>query len=106
MPVLAGMARGPGDCRRVPGQKYRASADTGGIMSQLVTHRDPRYFEDPEEFKPDRWEDESATGLPRYAYYPFGGGQRRCIGSAFAMTEATLVLATVTRNYRLNTDSN
>lgn len=57
------------------------------MLSQWVTHRDPRWFPDPEGFSPDRWEDKSAAQLPRFAYFPFGG-PRVCIGAGFAVTES------------------
>ena len=69
-------------------------------MSQWVMHRDPRYFVDPERFRPDRWDDDLEKSLPKFVYFPFGGGQRVCIGSSFAMMEATLVLATVLQRHR------
>jgi cytochrome P450 len=65
------------------------------FMSQRVLHRDPRFFDDPEAFRPERWMDGLAKRLPRYAYFPFGGGPRVCIGTSFAQMAATLVLATV-----------
>src|SRR5690606_18794749 len=70
------------------------------ICSQWVVHRDPRFFPNPEGFDPDRWEPERAARLPRYAYFPFGGGPRVCIGNHFAMLEATLMLATIAQRYR------
>jgi cytochrome P450 len=63
------------------------------IVSPYVSHRDPRYFPDPERFDPDRWLGE--PGLPRFAYYPFGGGRRLCIGEPFAWTEGILAVATI-----------
>jgi len=66
-----------------------------------IVHRDPRFFDDPEEFRPERWADEKMKQLPRYAYFPFSGGPRVCIGNSFAMMEAVLVLATVAQRYRL-----
>jgi cytochrome P450 len=74
---------------------YSVPAGTTVGMSQWVMHRDPRFFEDPEAFIPDRWLDGLAKRLPRYAYFPFGGGQRMCIGSSFALLEAVLVIATM-----------
>jgi|CZKU01.1.fsa_nt_gi cytochrome P450 len=68
--------------------------------SQWVVHRDARNFEDPEAFRPERWEDGLAKRLPRFAYFPFGGGPRACIGNAFATMEAALVLATLTQRHR------
>jgi cytochrome P450 len=64
-----------------------------------VTHRDPRFFEDPLAFRPERWAGDLHKRLPHYAYFPFGGGPRLCIGSNFAMLEAVLVLATVVARY-------
>jgi cytochrome P450 len=66
-----------------------------------VAHRDPRWFDDPEAFRPERWDDDLARRLPRGAYFPFGDGPRICIGNLFAMQEAVLILATVLRRYRL-----
>lgn len=70
------------------------------FMSQWVSHRDPRYFPDPEEFRPERWLDGLAKRLPKYAYFPFGGGPRVCIGNTFALLEAAVLLATVGQRYR------
>ena len=66
-----------------------------------VLHRDERYFDNPEEFRPERWLDESINQLHKYAYFPFGGGPRLCIGNTFAKMEAVLVLATVAQRYHL-----
>jgi cytochrome P450 len=66
-----------------------------------VIHRDPRWFRDPLAFRPERWGDESNSRLPKYAYFPFGGGPRLCIGNYFATMEAVLVLATIARRFRL-----
>ncbi len=71
------------------------------IMSQWVTHRDPRFYEAPAEFRPERWKDGLAERLPRYAYFPFGGGPRLCIGQSFAKMEAVLLLATMAQRFRL-----
>lgn len=68
---------------------------------QWVTQRDPRYFENPDEFEPDRWTEKLASTLPKYAYFPFGGGPRACIGNTFAMMEIVLVMATVGQRFRL-----
>ena len=70
-------------------------------MSQWVLHRDPRFFEDPLAYRPERWSDGLARKIPRYAYFPFGGGPRICIGNAFAMMEATLLLAAISRRFRV-----
>ena len=76
-------------------------AGTTALMSQWVVHRDPRYHRDPQRFDPDRWTAEYEKEMPRFAYFPFGGGPRQCIGAAFAMTEARLVLATVAQRFRM-----
>ncbi len=79
---------------------YTVPAKAFVTVSQWVTHRDGRYFPEPERFLPERWEDDLEKRLPRFAYFPFGGGQRVCIGSSFAMTEAVLVLATIAQRFR------
>jgi cytochrome P450 len=83
---------------------YRIPKGWSVVMSQWVVHRDPRFFPDPERFDPDRWAGGLAQRLPRYAYFPFGGGPRQCIGNAFAQMEAVLVLATVARAYHFTID--
>jgi cytochrome P450 len=80
---------------------YRVRKGTNVILSQWVVHRDPRWFEEPEAFRPERWEGDLARRIPRFAYFPFGGGQRHCIGSSFATMEATLLLATIAQRFRL-----
>lgn len=72
------------------------------VLSQWVTHRDSRYFRDPDTFNPDRWTDEFEKELPRFAYFPFGGGPRTCIGAGFAQMEAVLLLATIASKFRLS----
>jgi len=72
------------------------------FMPQWVVHRDPRNFDDPESYRPDRWADGLAKRIHRYAYFPFGGGPRICIGNGFAMMESVLLLATIARRYRLS----
>jgi cytochrome P450 len=73
----------------------------GGVVgiSQWLTHRDPRYYAEPATFNPHRWLDGSLSGLPKYAYFPFGGGQRQCIGNIFASMEAVLILATLAQQF-------
>jgi cytochrome P450 len=71
------------------------------FMFQWATQRDPRFFPDPETFQPERWTEEFADSLPKYAYFPFGGGPRFCIGNTFAMMEIVLVLATIGQRFRL-----
>ncbi len=71
------------------------------LLSPWVMHRDPRYFDSPEVFNPARWADGLAQRLPTYAYFPFGGGPRVCIGKSFAQMEAVLLLATIAQKFRL-----
>ncbi len=71
------------------------------FMSPWITHRDARFFPDPERFDPDRWSPEFKSALPKFAYYPFGGGVRQCIGEQFAWMELVLVVATVAQQWRL-----
>jgi cytochrome P450 len=70
------------------------------LMSEWVTHHDPRYYPDPFRFDPDRWTPEAVADRPRFAYYPFGGGSRLCIGEQFAWMEGVLVLATLASRWR------
>jgi cytochrome P450 len=79
---------------------YRLPVGLTVVMSQWVMHRDGRYFDNPDKFVPERWADGLAKRLPKFAYLPFGGGTRICIGNSFAMMEAVLVLATVAQKYR------
>jgi cytochrome P450 len=64
-------------------------------VNTYALQRDPRFFDDPERFDPDRFGGKWEERIPRYAYLPFGGGPRVCIGNGFAMMEARLILATV-----------
>jgi cytochrome P450 len=80
--------------------EYTVPAGGTVLTSQWVVHRDPRFFDDPERFYPGRWADGLAKRLPRYAYFPFGGGQRVCIGNTFALMELPLVLATIAQRFR------
>ena len=70
------------------------------LMSPWIAHRDPDYFPDPLSFDPDRWRNGAAASLPRFAYFPFGGGPRVCIGASFAMTEMVLCLATIAQRLK------
>ncbi len=71
------------------------------LLSPWVTHRRPDLWEDPERFDPERFTAERSAGRPRFAHFPFGAGPHLCIGSAFALTEAVLVLAATAQRYRL-----
>ena len=71
------------------------------LTSQWVVHRDPRWFPNPEGFDPERWTEGRAKDIPRFAYFPFGGGPRICIGNHFAMMEATLILVMIAQRFRI-----
>jgi cytochrome P450 len=75
-------------------------------VSAWAMHRDPRFFAEPEQFIPERFAPGWEERIPRYAYLPFGGGPRVCIGNGFAMMEARLVLATVAQRCRLLLEPN
>lgn len=79
---------------------YLVPAGSNVIVSQWLTHRDPRFFTDPERFDPERWSPEREGNLPRFAYFPFGGGPRMCIGAGFAMMEAVVLLAAFAQCFR------
>ncbi len=74
-------------------------AGARALYSIYLTHRDPRYWPDPDRFDPDRFLPERAAGRPAYTYIPFGGGPRNCIGAAFAQLEAKLVLARLLQRF-------
>jgi cytochrome P450 len=80
---------------------YRVPKGMTIFLSQWVVHRDPRWYDQPEKFDPDRWANGLQERLPKFAYFPFGGGPRLCIGNSFALMETALVLATVAQRYRL-----
>lgn len=88
------------------GREALAACEVGGyavpagaqiLLSPWVSHRNPRYFDAPDQFLPERWE--TADKLPRYAYFPFGGGARLCLGNRYARMEALIILATVARSF-------
>lgn len=81
---------------------HRVPAGTIVLMSPWAMHRDPSHFEEPEEFRPERWLDGLAARLPRFAYYPFSSGPRRCVGSSFALMEATIGLAVLLPAFHLS----
>jgi cytochrome P450 len=80
---------------------YILPAGANIVISQWITHRDPRWFPEPDRFNPDRWVDGSTAKLPHFAYFPFGGGPRVCIGAGFALMEASLLLASIAQRFRL-----
>jgi cytochrome P450 len=71
-------------------------------ISTYVMHHDPALYPDPDRFDPDRFTPENEANLPKYAYLPFGGGPRVCIGNSFALLEARLILLTVLQRFRLH----
>ncbi len=81
---------------------YRIPAGALVSISPYAAHRHPAFWSDPERFDPERFNSEQATGRHRFAYLPFGGGPRQCIGNTFALTEAVLILATVAQRYQLH----
>ncbi|CAN5664399.1 cytochrome P450 [soil metagenome] len=81
---------------------FHVPAKTQLFISQYIVHHDPRFFEKPEAFSPERWADDLEKRLPKFAYFPFGGGPRLCIGQSFAKMEASLLLATIAQNFRLD----
>ncbi|HEX8557862.1 MAG TPA: cytochrome P450 [Pyrinomonadaceae bacterium] len=80
---------------------YRVPAGALVLVSQYVIHRDPRFWPDPERFDPGRWTPEAKSARPQFAYFPFGGGPRRCVGEGFAWAEAVLILASLARRWRV-----
>ncbi len=81
---------------------FRVPAGAQVFMFQWSTQRDARFFADPERFLPERWTEEFSNSLPKYAYFPFGGGPRACIGNYFAMMEVVLLLATIGQRFRFS----
>ena len=80
---------------------YLVSPGAMILMSQWVTHRDERFFPDPERFDPERWRPAARAERPKFAYYPFGGGARVCIGEPFAWMEGVLLMATIAQRWQL-----
>src|SRR6266851_332149 len=98
-PPAWGMARVAIEDAEIGG--YPIPKGCGVSLAQWVVHRDPRWYDAPEEFRPERWEGDLLKRLPRFAYFPFGGGPRQCIGNSFAIMEATLLLATIAQRFRI-----
>jgi cytochrome P450 len=94
----------------VTGRKVDEDVEIGGyqfrkgdvlLVSQYVMHRKPEYFHNPDSFIPERFENNFVKTIPAYAYFPFGGGPRVCIGNHFALMEAVLVLVTLVQRFRI-----
>ncbi len=80
---------------------YAVPAGSIVLCSEWVMHRDPRYYPHPLRFDPERWTPEARAARPKFAYFPFGGGPRVCIGEAFAWMEGVLLLATLAQQWKL-----
>jgi cytochrome P450 len=72
------------------------------FMSPYATQRDPRFWDQPEQFDPERWAEEASAARPRFAFFPFGAGTRVCIGEHFAMMEGILLLATILQRWKFH----
>jgi cytochrome P450 len=81
---------------------YTIPKESALFMSQYVMHRNPKYYDNPELFNPDRWTDEFKRRLPRFSYFPFGGGLRGCIGEPFAWQEGIMLIATISSYWKMN----
>jgi cytochrome P450 len=79
---------------------HRIPAGAILTVSQYVTQRHPDFWDEPERFDPERFAPERAAARPRFAYFPFGGGARQCIGNSFALMEAQLAVATLAQHFR------
>ncbi len=97
-PPAWGIAREALTPVEIGGYQFRKGAEF--VMAPWVVHRDRRWFPEPESFNPARWENDLQKRLPRFTYFPFGGGPRVCIGNRFAMMEAKLVLAAAVQKFR------
>jgi cytochrome P450 len=81
--------------------KFVLPAKTTVLMSQFITHRDPRFFPDPLRFDPERFTPEAKATRAKFSYFPFGAGARQCIGESFAWMEGVLLLASLGQKWRL-----
>ncbi|MFC5804476.1 cytochrome P450 [Streptomyces formicae] len=98
-PAAPAIGRRAVEATGIGGHTIPAGADV--VVAPWVTHRHPRYWEEPERFDPDRFLPEAEKARPRYAWFPFGGGPRACIGQHFSMLESVLALAMILREYEL-----
>lgn len=99
-PVVANIMRKAAADETLPGG-FPVRAGATVLMSPWVMHRHRRYWREPDSFRPERFLGDETKGLPRYAYMPFGGGPRICIGASFALLEAVLILATYAQRLSL-----
>jgi cytochrome P450 len=86
--------------------EFHILANSIVILSPYITQRDARWFSEPERFEPDRWLPERVAERPKFSYFPFGAGPRICIGEPFAWMEGVLLLAAISRRWRLRSVSN
>ena len=98
-PPAWAVARRAVDDYWVEGYHIPAGADI--FMSQYVVHRDQRFYNEPLKFDPDRWTGDFESALPKFAYFPFGGGPRRCIGEPFAWMEGVIVIASIISEWKM-----
>jgi cytochrome P450 len=80
---------------------YRIPPGAHFFFSQYITGRDPQYFPDPLRFDPDRFTPENKAARPKFTYFPFGGGNRQCIGESFAWMEGVFSIATIAQRWRM-----
>jgi len=80
---------------------WRVPRDAVAVASQFVMHHDPRFWQEPERFEPLRFTPDAKLARPKFAYFPFGGGQRICIGEGFAWMEGVLLLATLAQRWSM-----
>ncbi|KAG7253734.1 hypothetical protein CRUP_028703 [Coryphaenoides rupestris] len=80
---------------------FKVPKGVNAVVMTYALHRDPRYFPDPEEYRPERFLPENSAGRPPYAYIPFSAGIRNCIGQRFAMMEEKVVLASILRSFNI-----
>jgi len=100
-PPVPGIVREPTTDDEIGG--YHVPEGTTVTMSQWVVHRDPRLYDNPLAFDPQRWKQKGRDERHPFAYFPFGGGPRRCVGDRFAMLESRLVLARLLQSVRFET---
>lgn len=98
-PAAPAVGRRAVTATEIGGHTVPAGADV--IVSSWVTHRHPAYWEDPDRFDPERFTPEAEASRPRYAWFPFGGGPRACIGQHFSMLESVIALAMILQEYAL-----
>ena len=99
LPPVYGVGREAVEEVEIGGYTIPAGSNVG--LHFYRAHRHPDFWNDPEKFDPERFSPENEKNIPRYAYMPFGGGPRVCIGNSFAMMEAQLLLATIAQHYKL-----